>query len=39
MRTDSASDSVSRIAGLTLVNALIFQDVLADYESQVQHLR
>ena len=39
MRTDSASDSVSKIAGLTLVNALIFQEVLADYESQVQHLR
>jgi hypothetical protein len=39
MRTGSASDSVSKIAGLTLVNALIFQEVLADYESQVQHLR
>ncbi len=39
MRTDSISDSISRIAGLTLVNALVFQEVLADYESQVQHLR
>lgn len=35
----SISDSVSKIAGLTLVNALVFQEVLADYESQVQHLR
>ena len=39
MRTDPARDSVSKIAGLTLVNALVFQEVLADYESQVQHLR
>jgi hypothetical protein len=39
MRKNSASDSVSKIAGLTLVNALVFQEVLADYESQVQHLR
>lgn len=39
MRENSASDSVSKIAGLTLVNALVFQEVLADYESQVQHLR
>jgi len=39
MSESSASDSVSRIAGLTLVNALVFQEVLADYESQVQHLR
>lgn len=39
MRGDGASDSVSKIAGLTLVNALVFQEVLADYESQVRHLR
>src|SRR3990172_1116534 len=39
MRTDPVRDSVSKIAGLTLVNALVFQEVLADYESQVQHLR
>ena len=39
MREDPISDSVSKIAGLTLVNALVFQEVLADYESQVQHLR
>jgi hypothetical protein len=39
MRTDPARDSISKIAGLTLVNALVFQEVLADYESQVQHLR
>lgn len=39
MRENSISDSVSKIAGLTLVNALVFQEVLADYESQVQHLR
>ena len=39
MRENPASDSVSKIAGLTLVNALVFQEVLADYESQVQHLR
>ena len=39
MRGNSISDSVSKIAGLTLVNALVFQEVLADYESQVQHLR
>ncbi|NWF78191.1 MAG: hypothetical protein HXY36_06395 [Chloroflexi bacterium] len=39
MKENSASDSVSKIAGLTLVNALVFQEVLADYESQVQHLR
>lgn len=39
MRTNSISDSISKIAGLTLVNALVFQEVLADYESQVQHLR
>jgi len=39
MRTDPGRDSISKIAGLTLVNALVFQEVLADYESQVQHLR
>jgi len=39
MREDYISDSISKIAGLTLVNALVFQEVLADYESQVQHLR
>src|SRR4030042_3779699 len=39
MRENSISDSVSKISGLTLVNALVFQEVLADYESQVQHLR
>jgi len=39
MRGDPASDSVSKIAGLTLVNALVFQEVLADHETQVQHLR
>lgn len=39
MKTDPASNSISKIAGLTLVNALVFQEVLADYESQVQHLR
>jgi hypothetical protein len=39
MREDSISGSVSKIAGLTLVNALVFQEVLADYESQVQRLR
>ncbi|MBI2846244.1 MAG: hypothetical protein HYX82_00020 [Chloroflexi bacterium] len=39
MRTDPAKNSISKIAGLTLVNALVFQEVLADYESQVQHLR
>ena len=39
MRGNSISDSVSKITGLTLVNALVFQEVLADYESQVQHLR
>lgn len=39
MRENSASNSVSKISGLTLVNALVFQEVLADYESQVQHLR
>lgn len=33
------SDSVARIAGLTLVNAMVFQEVLADYEAQVHHLR
>jgi hypothetical protein len=32
-------DSVGRIAGLTIVNAMIFQEVLADYEDQVEHLR
>jgi hypothetical protein len=30
---------VGRIAGLTIVNAMIFQEVLADYENQVEHLR
>jgi hypothetical protein len=39
MRENFVSDSVSKIAGLTIVNALVFQEVLADYESQVQHLR
>ncbi len=39
MKMDSISNSVSRISALTLVNALIFQEVLADYEPQVQHLR
>ena len=39
MRSNTARDSVAKIAGLTLVNALVFQEVLADYESQVQHLR
>jgi len=39
MTSNSGTDSVSKIAGLTLVNALVFQEVLADYESQVQHLR
>ena len=39
MTSNSGTNSVSKIAGLTLVNALIFQEVLADYESQVQHLR
>ena len=39
MTSKSGTDSVSKIAGLTLVNALVFQEVLADYESQVQHLR
>jgi hypothetical protein len=39
MRKKPASDPVSKIAGLTVVNALVFQEVLADYESQVQHLR
>ena len=33
------NNSVARIAGLTIVNAMVFQEVLADYESQVQHLR
>jgi len=39
MKKDSISDSVSKIAGLTLINALVFQEVLADYEPHVQHLR
>jgi len=39
MRGDPASDSVSKIAGLTLVNALVFQEVLTDHETQVQRLR
>ena len=30
---------VGKIAGLTIVNAMVFQEVLADYETQVQHLR
>ncbi len=33
------SDSVARIAGLTIVNAMVFQEVLADYDAQVQHIR
>src|SRR4030042_4035137 len=39
MRSRTGAESVSKIAGLTPVNALVFQEVLADYESQVQHLR
>lgn len=39
MTSKTGTNSVSKIAGLTLVNALVFQEVLADYESQVQHLR
>jgi len=39
MRKNSVSDSISKIAALTLVNALVFQEVLSDYESQAQHLR
>lgn len=35
----SGSDSIGRIAGLTIVNAMVFQEVLADYESQAKHLR
>lgn len=38
-RNSPPSNSVARIAGLTIVNAMVFQEVLADYESQVQHLR
>ncbi|MFH1560598.1 MAG: hypothetical protein ABID84_04230 [Chloroflexota bacterium] len=33
------SESVARIASLTIVNAMVFQEVLADYEARVQHLR
>lgn len=33
------NDSVGKIAGLTVVNAMVFQEVLADYEAQVHHLR
>lgn len=33
------NNAVARIAGLTIVNAMMFQEVLADYEPQVQHLR
>lgn len=39
MRAGSSSDSIAKISGLTLVNALVFQEVLADYESQVHPLR
>jgi hypothetical protein len=39
MKSKKASDSAAKIASLTLVNALIFQEVLADYEAQVKHLR
>ncbi|MDP3062918.1 MAG: hypothetical protein Q8O40_06885 [Chloroflexota bacterium] len=38
-QTASQNGSVGRIAGLTLVNAMIFQEILADYQPQVQHLR
>lgn len=34
-----ASDSVAKIAGITIVNAMVFQEVLADYNTNVQHLR
>lgn len=30
---------MARIASLTIVNAMVFQEVLADYEARVQHLR
>ncbi len=33
------SDSVVRIAGLTLANAMVFQEVLVQYDPQVQRLR
>jgi len=39
MTGNSGSDSVSKIAGLTLTNALVFQEVLSDYEPRVKHLR
>lgn len=32
-------NATARIASLTVVNALVFQEVLADYEPRVQHLR
>ncbi len=41
MKATTVDDSAAKIAGLTLVNALIFQEVLADYVegNQVKHLR
>lgn len=39
MTAKNGRDATARIAGLTIVNALVFQEVLADYESQVKHLR
>lgn len=35
----TSNSSVGKIAGLTIVNAMVFQEVLADYEAQVNHLR
>ncbi len=32
-------EATGKIAGLAIVNAMVFQEVLADYESQVKHLR
>lgn len=39
MSKSTVNESIGKIAGLTVVNAMIFQEVLADYQSGVEHLR